>query len=157
MSPFGRNKDDQDSEAAPNPQLDAEVTRLQGLSLPQLAAEVMTKGFSADYDPTQDGNDIGGIADVFFARPDFKLSDSTVHAQERHAQEAATAGTPQQQLLILADLVTEGVQALEHAGLVCLKTNYDGQYFNVGYMATRVGRAALQRNAVDRVLAGGTL
>ena len=156
MSPFGRNKDDQDDDAA-NPQLDAEVARLQGLSVAQLAAEVMTKAFSAQYDPTDSPQDAAGIADVFYPRPDFKLSDSTVRAQERKAREAGTAGTPEYQLLVLADLVAEGVQMLEHAALVCQKTDYQGQVFNAGYITTRLGRTALERNAVDQVLAGGTL
>jgi len=156
MSPFGRNKDDQDDDAA-NPQLDAEVARLQGLSLAQLAAEVMTKAFNAQYDPTDGPQDAAGIADAFYPRPDFKLSDSTVRAQERKAREASTAGTPEYQLLVLADLVAEGVQMLEHAALVCQKTDYEGQVFNAGYITTRLGRTALERNAVDHVLSGGTL
>ena len=155
MSPFGKNKDD-DQQPDSNPQLDAEVTRLQGLTLAQLASEVMTKGFSAQYDPTDDGQDVPGVADKFFPRPDWSLRDSTVKAQTRAAQEASTPGTPQHQLLVLADLVAEGVQMLEHASLVRLKTNYDGNYFNSGYVATRLGQTALERNAVDKVLAGGT-
>ena len=156
MSPFGRNKDDNQDDAA-DPKLDAEVARLQGLSLAQLAAEVMAKGFTAQYDPTADGTDAAGLADAFYPRPDFKLSDTTVHAQERQACEASTPGTPEYQLLVLADLVAEGVQMLEHTALVCQKTNYDGQVFNAGYITTRLGRTALERNAVDRVLSGGTL
>ena len=164
MSPFGRKKDDdvgdQGAQSQPsdsNPQLDAEVSRLQGLTLVQLASEVMTKGFSADYDPTSDGSEIGGIADQFFGRPDWKLSDSTVHAQVRKAQAEAQPGTTEHQLLVLSDLVAEGVQVLEHASLVRLKTNYEGQYFNSGYVSTRLGHAALQQNAVDKILAGGSL
>jgi hypothetical protein len=166
MSPFGRNKvehgQDQQSDqpSAPgdsNPQLDAEVARLQGLTLVQLASEVMAKGFSADYDPTADGSDVPGIADDFFPRPDFTLRDSTVKAQVHKAQAEAQPGTPEHQLLVLADLVAEGVQILEHASLIRLKTNYDGQVFNAGYVATRLGHAALQQNAVDKVLAGGSL
>jgi hypothetical protein len=163
MSPFGRRKDDdgdiqsQGQETDSNPQLDAEVARLQGLSPAQLASEVMTKGFSAPYDPAVDGREIPEIADEFFPRPDWKMRDSTVKAQVRKAQEEQTPGTTEQQLLVLADLVAEGVQRLEHASLVRLKTNYNGGYFNAGYAATRLGREALERNAVDQVLAGGTL
>jgi hypothetical protein len=156
VSPFGRNKDDQDGDAA-NPQLDAEVARLQGLSITQMAAEVMTKAFSAQYDPTDGPQDAPGIADAFYPRPDFKLSDSTVHGEDRKAREQSTPGTPEYQLLVLADLVAEGVQMLEHAALVCQKTDYQGQVFNAGYITTRLGRTALERNAVDHVLSGGTL
>jgi hypothetical protein len=45
----GKKKDDEEQ---PNPQLDAELARLNALALPQLAAEVMTKGFSSNFDPT---------------------------------------------------------------------------------------------------------
>ena len=161
MSPFGRKKDDdQGQDAQPtdsNPQLDAEVARLQGLTLVQLASEVMTKGFSGDYDPTNDGQDVPGIADQFFARPDWRMRDSTVKAQVHKAQEAAQPGTTEHQLLVLADIVAEGVQTLEHASLIRLKTNYDGQYFNSGYVATRLGQQALKQNGVDKILAGGSL
>jgi hypothetical protein len=68
MSPFGRKHDDQRSaigigsapqtgvaeqadEQPSGAQLDADLARLSALSLPQLASEVMAKGFSADYDP----------------------------------------------------------------------------------------------------------
>lgn len=161
---FGKKKDDQDQQpdqqsppGDPNPQLDAEVARLQGLTLVQLASEVMTKGFSAGYDPTSGDSDIGEIADQFFAKPDFTLRDSTVRAQVHKAQAQSQPGTPEHQLLVLADLVAEGVQTLEHASLVRLKTKYDGQFFNAGYVATRLGHAALQQNAVDKALAGGSL
>lgn len=163
MSPFGRNKGDdqqqdqqQGQQQDSDPKLDAEVTRLQGLTLPQLASEVMTKGFSAQYDPTNDGQDAAGIADSFYARPDWSIRDSTVKAQTRAAQESSTPGTAKHQYLVLADVVAEGVQLLEHASLIRLKSNYDGQYFNSGYVATRLGQSALQSNTVDKVLAGGT-
>jgi hypothetical protein len=160
VSPFGRKKgDDQGQESQPSdstPQLDAEVARLQGLTLVQLASEVMAKGFSGDYDPTSEGKDVPGIADEFFPRPDWTIRDSTVKAQVRKAQEQAQAGTPEHQLIVLADIVAEGVQTLEHASLVRLKTNYDGQYFNSGYVATRLGQHALQQNGVDKILAGGS-
>lgn len=162
MSPFGRKKDDDDQGQASQPsdstpQLDAEVARLQGLTLVQLASEVMTKGFSGDYDPTSDGRDVPGVADEFFPRPDWTIRDSTVKAQVRQAQAQAQPGTPEHQLLVLADVVAEGVQTLEHASLIRLKTNYDGQYFNSGYVATRLGQEALQQNGVDKILAGGSL
>ncbi len=154
MSPFGKEKDDdQGGQGDTNPQLDAEVTRLQGLSTAQRASEVMTKAFSADYDPTEQGHDIPGIADQFFPRPD----DSTMKAQVREAQAQSQPGTPQHQLLVLADLIGKGVQMLEHASMIRLKSNYDQGFFHAGYVTTDLGRTALQRNAVDRVLAGGSL
>lgn len=110
MCAFGKKKDDDQADSsASNPQLDAEVTRLQGLTLAQLASEVMTKAFAGPYDPTNDGQDVLGIADSFFPRPDWSIRDSTVRAQERPAQAESTPGTPQHQLIALADIVAEGV------------------------------------------------
>ena len=80
-----------------------------------------------------------------------------MRAQVRKAQAEAQPGSTEHQLLVLSDLVAEGVQVLEHASLVRLKTNYDGQYFNAGYVSTRLGHAALLQNAVDKILAGGSL
>jgi hypothetical protein len=158
MSPFGKKKDDdQQGPGDTNPQLDAEVTRLQGLTPAQRASEIMSKAFSTQYDPTEHGHDVPGIADEFFPRPDWSLGDSTVKAKVRQAQAESQPSTPQHQLLVLADLVAEGVQALEHASLIRLKTNYDQGYFHAGYVATALGREALEQNAVDKILAGGSL
>src|SRR5580704_7360454 len=52
VSLFGRKQNESDK---PNPQLDAVLERLSPLSLPQLAAEVMTEGFSSNYDPGDTG------------------------------------------------------------------------------------------------------
>jgi hypothetical protein len=54
-----------------------------------------------------------------------------------------------------AELVGEGLQVLEHASLVRGPVPTMGGVD--GYTATRLGRAALERGAVDRIIAGGTL
>src|SRR5215471_19311108 len=51
------------------PQIGAEVQRLQALTLPQLATEVMTKAFTPDYTPGDGYTGLGSIADNFL--PDY--------------------------------------------------------------------------------------
>jgi hypothetical protein len=53
-----------------------------------------------------------------------------------------------------AELVGEGLQVLEHASLVRGPVAAMGVD---GYTATRLGRAALARGAVERIIAGGSL
>jgi hypothetical protein len=122
-------------------ELDAEVERLDALPLPQLAAEVMAKAFRSDYEPGADPAEIGGIADeIMPAHSPAKYGDEVTDSQLR-----------------LRDLIAEGVQLLEQARLVRLEAHYSGQAFYVGYVTTRLGRAALAGNAVDRILGGGSL
>ena len=116
--------------------LEAEADRATSLPLPQLAAEVMTKAFRVTEELRfQDGRyPVFGILVSRFA-PD------TSHHDEKLYQR-------------FAELVGEGLQVLEHASLVRgpVTTN-DGN----GYALTRLGRAALERGAVDRIIAGGSL
>lgn len=157
MALFGRKKARQQDAEQPNPQLDAELERVSELALPQLAAEVMTKGFSSDDDPSDDGVQADDIADEFCPRPKATLRDTTVRAQVLAAKEASDPTTTRAKFVRLQDLVAEGLQALEQASLVQSKASYDGVATNIGYTTTRLGRYALERNAVDRILAGGTL
>jgi hypothetical protein len=53
-----------------------------------------------------------------------------------------------------SELVGEGLQVLEHASLVRGPVATSG---GDGYAVTRLGRAALERGAVDRITAGGSL
>lgn len=154
MALFGRKQDE--SEKA-NPELDAVLERLSALPLPQLAAEVMTEGFSSDYDPGDTGRTVVVLAAGFCPTPRLKLRDTTVRAQKRAFKEASDPTSTQAKSLRLQDLVREGVQALENASLVQPKTTNQGEATMVGYVTTRLGRDALERNAVDRILAGGTL
>ena len=50
-------------------------------------------------------------------------------------------------------LVAEGVQLLQNAALVRVTWNGGAE----DYQATRLGRAAVERDAVERVVSGGTL
>ena len=71
MSPMFHKHDDDPGATVPaaDPALDAEVARLGALTLPQLAAEILTKAFTPQYDPTDAVNDIDGIASSFWDRP----------------------------------------------------------------------------------------
>jgi hypothetical protein len=131
MSPlFGSKNEDQADSAA----VQAEVDRLSSLPLPQLAAEVMTKGFGPD-GPADDGlPSIRMIVDAFV--PDLGRLDDDAHQR-------------------MNEVVSEGVQVLEHASLV--RATVWGGEGGLYYTATRLGRAALENNAVDRAIAGGSL
>jgi hypothetical protein len=117
--------------------LDAEVERLAALSLPQLAAEVMTKVFTD-----------------FASEPDRKplelFNIARVLAPSECRDQAESDGR-------MHDLVGEGVQLLEQARLVRLEPWAQGQFYHVGYITTRLGQSALEGNAVERILGGGSL
>ena len=132
MSPlFGSQNEYQARAAAAQ----AEVDRLSSLPLPQLAAEVMTRGFVPD-GPAEDGlSSVSMIVDAFV--PGLAHLDDASHQR-------------------MEEVVGEGVQVLEHASLV-RSTAWGGEGGGLYYTATRLGRAALASNAVDRIIAGGSL
>jgi hypothetical protein len=134
----GPSSDDSGNSPYSSSQLASEIARLSALSIPQLATEVMTKAFTADYQPGDSLYDAGSIVDVFCppSRP-AKYHDVVLTSQ-----------------LELRDLIAEGLQALDHAGLIRLEGRYSGEFFSVGYLTTRRGRAAVASNAVDQALAG---
>jgi hypothetical protein len=55
----------------------------------------------------------------------------------------------------LDQLLAEGLQILEHACLV--RAEWHANSGSLCYVATRLGRAALERDAIDRILGGGSL
>lgn len=119
------------------PEIAAEAQRLQALPLEQLAIEVMTKAFDADYTPGAGIKDLGAVADHFL--PDYgpeRMGDVTPDAQ--HA---------------LTDLLAEGIQLLEHAGLLRAKFGYSGSLACYGWVTTRLGRSALAAGTVQDALA----
>jgi hypothetical protein len=115
--------------------LEAEAGRLSLLPLPQLAAEVMTKVFTdvPRYDEYRGVQSLGQLVDRFVP--------GTSHRNEKLLQR-------------FSELVGEGLQVLEHASLVRGPFPAMG---GDGYTPTRLGRAALERGAVDRIIAGGSL
>jgi hypothetical protein len=134
----GGDPSDDDSGNSPysSGQLQSEIARLSALSIPQLATEIMTKAFTADYQPGDSLYDADSIVDVFCppSRP-AKYRDVVLRAQ-----------------LELRDLIAEGLQALDHAGLIRLEGRYAGEFYSVGYVTTRRGRSAVASNAVEQAL-----
>ena len=131
MSPLSGSKNDDQARAAA---AQAEVDRLSSLPLPQLAAEVMTRGFGPD-GPAEDGlPSVSMIVDTFV--PGLAHLDDASHQR-------------------MEEVVGEGVQVLEHASLV--RSTVWGGEGGLYYTATRLGRAALAGNAVNRIIAGGSL
>ena len=129
-------------EKADNGGLEAEVARLDSLTLQQLAAEVMIKGFGPGGPGSATYTDMADIGGVFTQRYQGRDYDQDADAR-------------------LMEIVAEGVQVLEHACLV--RPVFHGQggdhsvYYNLGWGATRLGRAALEQRAVERILSGGSL
>jgi len=143
MSPlFGHDDDDQQLPRAfqLGAQLDDAVKHIASLPLEQFASQVMTQFFNSPYEPGGGTVGIGDVTDGLMPPHDFaKLGDPTPEAQ-----------------LVLEDLVGEAVQVLEHAGLIRPKAYYSGNVSNFAYVATRRGRSALEKNAVESALTGST-
>jgi hypothetical protein len=136
---FGHKETDEEPAGASSLQTDVE--RLDTLSLSDLAAEVMHKGFGPGgpgEDPDEkvsvgganiaSGVEIGEIAATF---NDDRRSDENLRQR-------------------LQRLVAEGVQVLEHAGLV--RTQMHTSQGGLDYVLTRRGRAALRDGTVERIL-----
>jgi hypothetical protein len=155
---FGKHDDDQDS--APqtasgfDPNLASEFARMSALSLPQLAAEVMAKGFDANEDPHSGGSSASGIADAISPQPEFRLRDSTVKAQLAAQREAADPTSDRYKWLQLKHIVAEGLQALEHASLIVAVSHFDGVATSNGFVTTRAGRTAITQASVAQVVGG---
>jgi hypothetical protein len=128
MSPRFGNKDQPQTDVTAA--LHEGIDRLNSLTLPQLAAEVMTKGFGPN------GPDPDGLPTVTM------IADALVPGAERSSDEDA--------YVQLKDLTTEGVQVLEHASLVAVADYTDARFFKL----TRLGRSALEGSTLERVLSG---
>jgi hypothetical protein len=121
------------------PQVGTEVQRLGTLSYAQLATEVMTKAFDAEYRAGSGLQELGSVADSFL--PDYappRLGDTTpVEVTE------------------LVDLVAEGVQVLEQARLIRPSFDYSGNPASWGWVTTRLGRSAIAGGTVASALGQG--
>jgi hypothetical protein len=137
----GPSPDDDGNSPYSRDQLASEVARLSALSTPQLATEVMTKAFTASYQPGDSLYEAAAMVDLFCppSRP-AKYHDVALTAQ-----------------LELRDLIAEGLQALEHAGLIRLEGRYSGDFYTTGYLTTRKGRSAVASNAVEAALNSPTV
>src|SRR3954451_242282 len=121
-----------------NAKLHAELARVDALPLPQLATEVMTRVFG----PGGQGGEGGAV----------KLQD--VAGAFNPAE--GSFGIDDDALISLYKVTSEGVQVLEHAGLVRLEmgTEPRGSVLYTWAVPTRLGRLALERSSVDSVIAG---
>ena len=132
MPPPSDKKEQRDARKA---ELEAEADRVSLLSLPQLAAEVMNRAFNVT------GSAYDQLTLPGFGKLVARFAPDTGHHDEKLYQR-------------FAELVGEGLQVLEHASLVRGPVPAMG---GDGYAITRLGRAALEQGAVDRIIAGGTL
>jgi hypothetical protein len=130
--PSGKKEQREASKAA----LEAEADRASSLSLPQLAAELMTKSFRiVEEQRFQDWTYPTFAVLVTRFAPSVSRTDEKLFAR-------------------FSELVGEGLQVLEHANLV---RGPVAAHSVDAYTTTRLGRAALERGAVDRIIAGGSL
>jgi hypothetical protein len=133
-----RSKDDGQDSGTAGPDAAAEYQRLDALALPDLAAEVMVRGFGPDGPAGPAAKGIPGITTV----------EDILAAIVPGANRLSMSAYRQ-----IYDVIGEGVQVLERAGLVrgTVLNNVGGRYVTT----TRLGRAALDRDAVRSVLATG--
>jgi hypothetical protein len=109
MSPlFGHTGNDEADDAA----LPAEVSRLNSLSVVQLATEVMTKGFGPGA-PGADPDDT-----VTVSGPNTNAGTPVSVIATAFAPGGSTRGADDSVRLSLYRLVAEGLQALEHVSLI---------------------------------------
>ena len=127
MALFGDKKEPQDSGAG----IEGEVERLGALPLQELASEVMVRGFGPEC-PAGDG------------RPSVRMITDLMVPGGARLEQGAYQG--------LNELIGEGMQVLEHAGLV-LSTIWGGKG-GLYFVATRLGKSALERNTVDQAIGG---
>jgi hypothetical protein len=122
------------------PQIEAESNRLEALPLPDLGDEILRKTFSADHEPDRGMLEMAEIIDAFL--PPHGEWTGPIYK----------APAPPEGLLRLRDVVREGLQVLEHAGLVMVKGyNIQGNLFQYGYVTTRRGRAALTDGSLEQI------
>lgn len=141
MGLFGSKRDEQEV-AGPDPtELEAAIRRLDGLSIPALAAEVMTSAFGRganSEDPGEEvtvgGANIGSGATV----------DSVAYGM---APGRTLDGFDPLLRLRFERLVAEGIQALEHASL--LRAQMHTHMKGLDYTPTRLGRKAVADGTIE--------
>jgi hypothetical protein len=116
-----------------NAKLNAELDRISALPLPQLAAEVMAKGFGPGGPGEKGPTGIGTVAGVF-----------------NPAQ--ISVGIDNEALIVMYRVVAEAVQMLEHAVLVRCDVSGSGGVYGMAWSSTRAGDQALSENGVERAL-----
>lgn len=145
MSPLFGHKDEDDQATDNVAALQAEIERLEGLSLPALAAEVMAKGFGPGAPGADDDNTIS------VEGPNISAGPTIADLALEFAPGGNTKGADDATRLQLQRLVAEGLQTLEHAGLI--RTQMHTAMNGFDFALTRKGTAALQAGDVERTLA----
>lgn len=120
---------------AENEKLRAELTRIEALPLKDLAAEVMVKGFGPG----------GPAADA---------PGAPQHIAGAFNPAEGSFGIDDQALRDMFLVVVEGLQVLEHAGLVRYLVDGSGGVYDQYYTLTRLGTATLAEGTVERILGG---
>jgi hypothetical protein len=141
----GSKDDDQDGIAAMN----AEIERVGSLPLPQLAAEVMARGFGPD-GPGGPGEP--GTIEAPTMLPVPRTTVSAIAYLFIPPHRPRSIGMDLQ--VRLNQVIAEGVQLLEHACLVRAESHANAG--GLAYVATRLGRSALQRDQVESIVGAGT-
>jgi hypothetical protein len=130
--------------------MQAEYERLYAMPLPDLAAEVMARGFgpggpgyddaaiTVGYAQSGAGPTAHHIAEKF--EPQFSFGWDERQAEDRNLDEQ------------IERLVAEGLQILEHASLVRCQLHHEMSTFD--WTATRYGRAMLEQGQIQAVLRG---
>jgi hypothetical protein len=127
--------------------LEAEIERLDQLTLAALAAEVMGKAFGpgADYEDPEEEVTVGG--------PNVGAGATVEGIATTMAPDGSTRSVDDRTRLRLQRLVAEAVQALEHASLV--RAQMHTAMGELDYTPTRLGRKVLAAGAVAEVVGGG--
>lgn len=140
-----------DEDTPPDPDVAAverEIERVGALPLPELAAEAMAKGFGADA-PGGPGRP-GTIENPQVSSNVDRVTVGDVAREFAPALRGRNV-TPEQALRC-NQLIAEGVQLLEHAGLLRAEFASSG-VGALSYVATRRGRAAVQQGTVSELAA----
>ena len=148
---FG-HKDKDESAADDSGGLRAAVDRLNPLPLATLAAEVMSKAFTGE--PGKD--DEPPWVDPFGQGPSaYEVANWLYLPRDQELDTAQPLG------LVLYGLVSEALQALEHASLVrsMLRFGFQGRLADahMTYVITRYGVSARDAGSIERVLSGDTV
>jgi hypothetical protein len=150
MSPlFGHKHDDDSEDAGGGSALADEVTRLDALPLTAIAAEVMAKGFG----PGAPGADEDNTVTIGGPNINSGVTVGQIASEFEPAGSGQGVNAPAR--LALQRLVAEGIQTLEHAGLV--RAQMHTSMGSLDYALTRRGRTALERGEVERALSGESL
>lgn len=143
MAPLFGGRDGDPSRQA---QTAAELDRVGGLPLPQLAAEVMARAFGPG-GPGGPGQ--AGTLEAPSATSVVRLDELAI-SRLLVSVDAFQHATPEQ-LAWLRHLAGEAVQALEHAALIRISWQGGSQHC----LATRRGRSAAEQGTVSEMLAAG--